>query len=181
MLLIIYIYIKDISVCFIRVSTNSPKPWVQKIKDKLQFDYYYKYYFLRFQKSNQYLMDKLDFMDTILNFLLKLILKHYLILRILYFGLIYGPRYLLAIIFFIESIFFGRLNFFYSFLPLLFVPLLCQYILFTLKDFTETSLENLNNCLDVTVLTETQQYKANVLVYQDYILSLDPRMSIKLL
>lgn len=119
-------------------------------------------------------MDKLDFMDTILNFLLKLILKHYLILRILYFGLIYGPRYLLAIIFFIESIFFGRLNFFYSFLPLLFVPLLCQYILFTLKDFTETSLENLNNCLDVTVLTETQQYKANVLVYQDYILSLDP-------
>lgn len=54
------------------------------------------------------------------------------------------------------------------------MPLLCQYILFTLKDFTETSLENLNNCLDVTVLTETQQYKANVLVYQDYILSLDP-------
>jgi len=163
-----YLYIFPLSK---EVSGNS---WVQKIKDKLQLNNLAVYSYKQFKQGQQYLMDHIDYMDNILNFLLKIVLKHYLILRIIYFGLTFGPRYLLAIIFLIESIIFQKLSLFYSCLPILFIPLLGQYILFALKDFVETNLEYLHKSFDVEIFLTHEHYKANAKAYNDYILSLNP-------
>lgn len=162
---------------YLHAFSDVPKEgsWSQKIKDTLHFDHSYDYYATQLKKYHQYLVDKYDLMDDMFNVLLKLILKHHLILRSMYFGLTYGPRYLVSILFLIESVFFHRLNLFYSCLPILFVPLLCQYILFALKNFVETNIEYLNNSVEIDViLSETENYKVNAQIYNDFMLTAPP-------
>jgi hypothetical protein len=86
-LLRIYLYV--LSEVPKEVSAHS---WSQKIKDKLQFDHYDAYYYAQLKKCHAYLIDNIAYMDDILNFLFNLTLKNYLNLRIMYFGLTYGPR-----------------------------------------------------------------------------------------
>jgi hypothetical protein len=175
LILKIYLYI------FTRSKEVSANTWTQKIKDNLELDYYYNYYSVKSQKCHEYLIDKLDFMDNILNFLIKLSLKNYLNLQIMYFGLTYGPRYVVSLIFFFESVFYHKLSLFYSCLPLLFLPLLCQYMLFAVKNFLENNLEYLNNILDVEVFLSETTSKVSAKAYHDYILSLEPNAPYKAL
>lgn len=153
------------------VSGNS---WAKRIKDKLQLDSYSDYYTTQLKKLHEFLINHIPYNGNFLEFLLKLVTKKYFKLHIIYFGFVYGPRYFLSFIFFTESLFFHKLNLFYSCIPLLFVPLLCQYILFALHNFVNTNIEALSKHLEVElILSETEKYKITASEYNEYILALE--------
>jgi len=93
----IYIYRFPTKISENTAPTNS---WMHKYKEKLQIDSYSEYWRTQLTQLHIFLIDTIPYNGNFLEFLLKLGIKNYLILRIFYFGLTFGPRYLLGLIFF---------------------------------------------------------------------------------
>jgi len=86
--------------------------------------------------------------DSLVNFFLKKSLR----LTVLYITIFVFPRILICVLFFIEVIFYKKLDFFYKILPLILIPTLGKAYFFILQQFCDESMEYYRKFFDIVHL-----------------------------